>query len=407
MRAELDRQGWSAGEEPIWRGLKGAIPRARVRRVLRGLKAERATQRAERLHAARTTTTVLARDTLWSLDATHLGRDHARVAVQAEVLREVASTRTIGLSVGPAATGEDVVRLLDRALHERHGAPLALLTDNGPAYRSDAVAQWCAQHHVLHLFSLPYTPQHNAACEHGMREIKDESALDTRARVHDADDARARLQEAIQRLDHHRLRATRGWRTAVEDDRQRPPWSRCTTRQDVWRRATCAIQQALLNSNPGRAQRQAIREAILGTLEHFSVIQRNRNGPPLSAQTADRFSCGAQTRATSHSLRSTSTTGLGFASVCMRTRTPTATWTRMISGSTACTTLTGEASERSGRTTPTQRSISSIIERGWMGAGSVHTWGSSLIATETQIHRGRARRMEFVKSATTTATTGG
>ena len=109
---ELERQGWSAGEEPIWRGLGCRLPRSRVRRVLAELKAERRARHAEHVRAARVSVRVEARDVVWSLDATHLGRDERGAAVQAEVLREVASTTTIALSVGPAAKGHEIVGLL-------------------------------------------------------------------------------------------------------------------------------------------------------------------------------------------------------------------------------------------------------------------------------------------------------
>ena len=160
----------------------------------------------------------------------------------------------------------------------RGGAPLVLLTDNGPPYRSEAVEAWCNRHCVLHLFTLPRTPQHNAASEHGMREIKAEAALGKGVRVHDTELACDQLVGALQRLDHNRLRATRGWRTAVEDDRARPSWRSAVDRQIFYRAASCAIETALLNSSDGRARRRSIREAILGTLEHFAVITRTRGG---------------------------------------------------------------------------------------------------------------------------------
>lgn len=105
---QLDRQGWSAGEEPIWRGLQGSIPRARVRRVLRELKAAHR-QRRRRVRAeTRTSTRVEFRDAIWAVDATHVGRDADGVAMQAKVVREIASTRTLAVSVGRVAIAQDV-----------------------------------------------------------------------------------------------------------------------------------------------------------------------------------------------------------------------------------------------------------------------------------------------------------
>ena len=66
---------------------------------------------------------VMLRDAVWSMAATHLGREPSGRQVQDEVVREVASTRTIGVSVGRPATGEDVVALLERIRRERGTAP--------------------------------------------------------------------------------------------------------------------------------------------------------------------------------------------------------------------------------------------------------------------------------------------
>ena len=289
-RGELDRQGWQAGEGPIKRALGERFPISQVRRVLHELKAERRARARQHAREARVSVEVKASDALWSMDATHLGRDAAGCAVQAEVVREVASTRTIGISVGPAATGVEVVRLLQRVVYQRGGAPLVLLNDNGGQYVSDAVAAWCVQHGVVHLFSLPRTPQHNAASEHGMYELKFDTGLGKGARVLDIEVARAQLEGARDRVDGHRLRCTRGWKTAVEADRAMPHWSTLVTREAFLEKATCAIAEALLNSPGKRAQRRAVREAILSTLESFSLIQRTRGGRPWTAQEAESVS---------------------------------------------------------------------------------------------------------------------
>ncbi len=286
-RAELEEQGWTAGEEPIWCGLDKKISRARVRRALRELKADRHRRRAGHVRDARVSVEVLARDAVWSLDATHVGRDPMGDEVQAEVLREVASTRTIGLSVGPPATALDVVALLDTAVLERGTAPLVLQSDNGGTYRSKMVAEWCEEHGVVQLFSLPHTPQHNAASEHGMLELKDLAALGKGVLVVSSAKVLARLEWARDVLDGHRLRRTRGWITAVASDSARPAWRALVRRQDFRLRVSCRNDEAVLHSTPGRARRRAEREAILGTLQDLSVIQRTRGGRPWTAQPAE------------------------------------------------------------------------------------------------------------------------
>lgn len=287
VRAELERQGWQVGEEPIFRALGGRVKRSRVRRVLRELKAERRVQVRNHKRAARVSVKVCARDALWSMDATHIGRDPRGREVQAEVVREVMSARTIGLSLGASATGERVSALLERTCLQRGGRPLVLLTDNGGAYRSEIVSAWCVQRRVLHLFSLPHTPQHNAASEHGMRELKEDALLGKGTRVHDIAHARAALERARDRIDANRLRRTRAWMTAVDADRAAPHWSTIVTREELWMKATCAIERALIHCTGERARRRATRAAIYATLDHFSVITRTRGGRPWTAQYAE------------------------------------------------------------------------------------------------------------------------
>jgi len=287
VREQLELQGWGTGEKSIHRALSCVVPISRVRLVLRELKAARRKHLRRRREQSRVSVKVCARDAVWSTDATHLGRDEAERDVQGEIVRDVASTRSIGIAVGPPATGADVVRLLERTKRERGGAPLVLLSDNGPQYRSSVVAKWCLDNLVLHLYSLPHTPQHNAASEHGMRELKEDAALGKGTLVLDIDEARALLERSRDRIDGNKLRATRNWMTAVEADRRAPHWSELVDRDELWMKATCAIAKALLNSTGARARRRAVREAVLATLAHFSVIIRTRGGRPWTVQDAE------------------------------------------------------------------------------------------------------------------------
>jgi transposase InsO family protein len=282
VREQLELQGWETGEGPIHRALGGRYPLARVRRVLAELKAERRKEQRALQEATRISVTVHYADAVWSMDATHLGRDPMGHAIQGEIVREVASTRTIGIAVGRQATGEEVVAILERVAHERGDYPLVLLTDNGGAYISDALTEWCRGHHVVHLYSMPRTPQHNAASEHGMRELKHDAALGKGTLVLDIDKTLAMLRASRDRIDGHRLRPTRDWMTAVQYDCATPHWS--------WEQATCEIERALQDYSGKRDQRRAVREAIYATLAHFSIITRTRGGRPWPAQLAESVS---------------------------------------------------------------------------------------------------------------------
>ena len=287
VRGELERQGWQVGEGPIHRALGGRFPLARIRRVLKELKAEHRARKRKHVEEARKSMRSCARDAVWAIDATHLGRNLLRMAVEAEVIRELASTRTIGISIGLPATAEEVIALLERTARERGTLPLVLICDNGPAYRSERVREWCKQHKIILLYSLPRTPQHNGACEHGMRELKGEAMLGKGVLVLDTEEVRARLEESVGRIDGCRLRTTRDWKTAVEADECNTPWSALVDRERVYAEITCAVERALIHSTGERARRRAKREAILDTLQQLNLITRTRGGRPWTAHKAE------------------------------------------------------------------------------------------------------------------------
>lgn len=288
VEEQIQLQGPDTGEEPVWRGMGMVIPLSRVRFVLQEAKADLEQRRRAHQEEARISTTVHARDVIWSLDGTHLGRRPGGEAVVGEVVREIASTRTLALSVGPEPTADEVVRLLEEVRQERGGAPLVLMSDNGGENVGAAVKRWCEEHGVLHLLNLPRTPQHNGQIENGMYGLKLGAALGKGVLVLDIGDACDRLRESARRIDEHRPRRTRGWMTAVEADRSLPHWSALVTRQRFLEDAACALRRLLLNSTGARAERRAAREAILGTLQRLKLITRTRGGRLMTALTADR-----------------------------------------------------------------------------------------------------------------------
>jgi len=275
---EVQRQGWRVGEDPVHRAL-GDVPKRLVRESLAELKRDHRRRKRKIAERERTTIHVHARDGLWSQDATHLVRDEQGTAVQAEVVREVASTRTIEIAVGPAARGNDVIAALERTRADRGTLPLVWATDNGSAYVSKKVARYLAKQQVVHLRSLPHTPQHNAWSEHGMRELKEEADLEG---VCQPLGLRNLLHAARDRLDQCRLRRTRGWMTAVQADAAAPPATSLVSRARFYKQARSAIREAVINSCSTKKRRRATREAILQTMERFKLITRTRVGEPFT-----------------------------------------------------------------------------------------------------------------------------
>jgi transposase InsO family protein len=70
---------------------------------------------------------------------------------------------------------EDAATLVDVlvSLFEAHGAPLVLKCDNGPAFRAAATKKLLRAWSVFGLYSPPYCPGYNGACERANRTLKE------------------------------------------------------------------------------------------------------------------------------------------------------------------------------------------------------------------------------------------
>lgn len=276
--ARAYRDGRGAGIRTIAESLGGAVPERLVREVLPTVKRRARRRRDARLAAARVHVTVRVRDALWSLDQTHVGRDEAGEAYQALVVRDVAATTTIAVTLGHAAGGTEVVSILDRARAERGGAPLALATDNGPENVNADVAAWCARHGVTLLLNLPHTPQHNPWVEHGHRELKEATGLGKGVVIGDAPAAERLLNDAARRIDANRLRPSRGWRTAHALDAELPRGYALVPREAFLAECAWRRDSYLQGATTARARRAAERRAVLDALEHYGLIHRTRGG---------------------------------------------------------------------------------------------------------------------------------
>lgn len=68
------------------------------------------------------------------------------------------------IEVDVSLPGERVVRVLDRVATQR-GYPKAIVCDNGPEFRGEALDQWAHQHRVHFAFIEPGKPVQNAYVE--------------------------------------------------------------------------------------------------------------------------------------------------------------------------------------------------------------------------------------------------
>ena len=122
--------------------------------------------------------------------------DHSRLAYS-EVLRDERASTVVGFW-SRAATW----------LAERGVTAQAVLTDNGPAYRSTDFARACRMTAVKHRFTRPYRPQTNGKVERFNRTLLEEWAY---VRVYRSEQARTQaLTRWLHQYNHHRSHSAIG-----------------------------------------------------------------------------------------------------------------------------------------------------------------------------------------------------
>jgi len=273
---QLRQQGWTAGPLPI----AESLPEEPVRLIqwaVREAKARRRARLRRRLEAARQSVEVLAPDVIWAQDSTHVGRIEKQ-AVDADVLKDRGTLRTRGLFAHGAVDGAEVVEMLE-ATKRRHGRlPLVVATDNGPTYVSRYVADYFERERVIHLRSKVHTPQDNGAAERGIGELKAESGLGKGVQLNSVEEAVERLSHAAHRLDHYRLRGSKGYRTAIQLEADLPRWYDRVNRERFYQAARNSMLEFVREGMCARDRRRAEREAVYRTLEAFGLVKRTRGG---------------------------------------------------------------------------------------------------------------------------------
>jgi len=274
---EREAQGRVAGWRPIEEALRrreDVVPRKLLQRALSEQKQAERRAESARWRALRVSHDVLARDGIWAQDAADLGD-----GVHSEVAKDRASTAIRGLALGPPAKARDVVALLEAMRRRDGGLPLVWQTDNGSAYTCEEVRVYLGLHRIIHLRSRVHTPTDNPAIERGIGELK--------AELLGAPPTPQNVARACVKLDHGRLRASRGYRTAGEVDASLPRAEHLVDRETFYAEACSAIESAVQSQRTARARRKAERAAIWSVLEKYGVARQRgpaeTAGPPYPA----------------------------------------------------------------------------------------------------------------------------
>ena len=275
---ELKRQAW-----PGWREVDQALPEIPTRLVQRSValwKVRRRKRAAMHRKAHRTSVKVLAKNAVLAQDGTHLGR-LAGKPVEAQIVKDPATLKTVQIAVGAPATAQDVLGHL-KELERTRSLPLVWQTDNGSIYCAEEVQAYLRLKQVVHLRNLPHTPQHNAAMERQIGDLKRASGLGKGTLLMSVEAAAERLKSASSTLDVCRLRASRGWKTAQELDGGLVPGYN-VDRTVFYEAVQERMKQAVKGACSARQARLLEREAVYAVLESFGLVSRSRGGRPVHA----------------------------------------------------------------------------------------------------------------------------
>lgn len=259
VKIELERQGY-----PGWRPISHALPALSVRYVQKyvaELKREHSKRARVRIEARRVSTEVLAREAVWAIDGTHLGRVRDK-PIDGQIVKDLGSLSYRSVRTGPPAKAPDVIKTI-----EAGGIlPLVISSDNGSAYCSEEAKAWMESRQIVHLRSLPRTPQHNGAMEVGIRQLKELS------KGHET------LYEAACLINHNRHRGSKAYKTSAVLDAELPVAYHKVDRAMFYEKCMKRLSEVRSRSMNWREKRMQEREVIYATLEEYELIRRTGGG---------------------------------------------------------------------------------------------------------------------------------
>lgn len=160
---EMKARG-APGWRPVAIALKGKVSVRLIQRFVAEFKLlNKKTYESKRME-------IKGKNVIWSMDGA-ITKDDSKAENQ--VIKDRGTRCWVGLKICPiASSGKDVIKALDDSFN-KNGRPLVLATDNGAAYTNSEVSRHLRELKIIHLKSLPRTPQHNGAVEVGIKELRE------------------------------------------------------------------------------------------------------------------------------------------------------------------------------------------------------------------------------------------
>lgn len=253
IRKEMEHQCY-----PGWRPISKALPSLPVRlvqSVVAEIKLARRVSVRKKVAVHRKQTQVLAREAIWCLDGARVGNK------ENQVIKDRGSFAYRALREGPPAKEQDVISLLAAVPQ----LPLVLSTDNAGIYCGRRTSRWLEENKVIHLRSLPRTPQHNGSVEVAIRTLKE--SKDTSS-----------LYETALSLNGNRLYASKGYKTSTMLDAEMPVAYDVVSRDEFYEKCGGRLRELEAQPMKWRARRMKEREVIYETLEEYGLIKQTGGG---------------------------------------------------------------------------------------------------------------------------------
>lgn len=270
---ELRRQGYP-GWRAISKSLKKEVPDRLIQLYVRIFKLRRRIRQRNLRAKSRLQVRIKSKNILWAQDGTHLGRKN-RKSIEAQVIKDRGSQKIIATSTGSCAKGNEIISLLENAKKER-GLPLVWSTDNGSMYLDKNVKAYLEKEKIIHLKSLPRTPEHNGAAEISMREIKKGSELGKGRSLIDVTQANAELNVIVKKLNENRLRASFNYQTASEVDQKLTLVYTNEARDRFYEECIGSMNDVSAMGLSSRKARLEVRNVVLSKLQKYGFIELQR-----------------------------------------------------------------------------------------------------------------------------------
>lgn len=269
---EMTLQG-NPGWRPIDVALKGKVPTRLVQEYVREIKKEKRKEARDKKNQNTKVATVQMKNVIWTMDGTHLGRLD-RKSIESQVIKDRGSLLTLGVSTGGSATGKEIITLLTELKSKRY-LPIVLSTDNGAAYCNEEVRCFLKNNKIVHLLSLPRTPEHNSSSEIGMRELKECAVLGKGTRLTSVDQGHNLMVNSAKSVGN-RPRASKKFNSAKDLDDIMFEANTLIDRDRFYKDCQQGLSEIQTKACCARDRRMQERELILGMLEECGCVKQTR-----------------------------------------------------------------------------------------------------------------------------------